>query len=243
MCIGFLSIEVNTSSIIGLFKEIIVDHSICGRVIEDNIVIVAACNPSGRQSLSSNLSRECEKVRDCISGHYQVNELPASIACLKWEYGALNADQEKEFILRRMEMMDSRIPKLLQTEVTELVAQSQEMIRSFAVDAIEKRLRRQYGAYKGVREEAEARARSAVSLRDIQRVFSLFYFFSVEFPMTSGQGAAQYRNSIYLTIAVVYYLRLGHECRNLFVRKISWNDFGSDAFLTILDEKMTEIAL
>ena len=88
----------------GLFKEIIIDHSICGTPIQDNIVVVAACNPAGRNSLSSNVSREGDLAKEWASGHYQVNELPESISNLKWAYGSLDAKQEKEFVSRRLEL-------------------------------------------------------------------------------------------------------------------------------------------
>ena len=37
--------EVNTASVLGLLKEIIVDRSLNGELLEENIVIIAACNP------------------------------------------------------------------------------------------------------------------------------------------------------------------------------------------------------
>jgi len=175
--VSFVFLEVNTSSIMGLFKEIVVDHSIGGRMMEDNVVIVAACNPAGRKSLSQGVSRECDLAKEWASGHYQVNELPPTMAGLKWEYGALNAEQEKEFVLRRIEMMDCNIPTYLAAEMTELVAISQEAIRSFAAKDIQRSLER--NSFCGCVElEARTRARSTVSLRDIQRVFSLFKFFT-----------------------------------------------------------------
>ena len=237
-------IEVNTSSIIGLFKEVVSDHSICGKTIEDNIVVVAACNPAGRKSLSSNASRECDLAKEWASGHYQVNELPSSISCVKWQYGSLDAGQEKEFVLRRMEMDDSNIPKYLLTELTELVVCSQEAIRSFAADEIEKGLKRSSkDACRGLREEAETRARSAVSLRDIQRVFSLYHFFTTEFPLTAGEDHEHYRNSMYLTIAIVYYLKLDFDSRRRFIDTITSNIATANDFLDILDGIMTKIAL
>lgn len=240
----FCLIEVNTSSCIGLFKEIIVDRSICGTKIEDNIVVVAACNPAGRRSLSSNTSRECDLGKHWASGHYQVRELPSTLSALKWQYGALNAEQEKEFILRRMEMMGSSIPKFIQAELTELVAQSQEAIRFLAADQIEKELQNHpQNGCKELRKEAVARARSAVSLRDIQRVFSLFCFFVSEFPLTAGIEDEHYYNSMYLTIAIVYYLQLDQESRNLFADMILLNAIATHDFLKIIDKTMTEIAL
>jgi hypothetical protein len=62
-------------------------------------------------------------------------------------------------------------------------------------------------------EELTARASSAVSLRDILRVFTLFFYFcrapeeaAVVF---LGSGSSRRANAILLSVAVVYYLRLG----------------------------------
>ena len=38
--------EVNTASCMGLFKEIVIDHSICGERLPANVVVIAACNPA-----------------------------------------------------------------------------------------------------------------------------------------------------------------------------------------------------
>ncbi len=236
--------EVNTSSIIGLFKEIIIDRSLCGEAIEDNIVIVAACNPSGRKSVSCSTSRESDLAKEWASGHYQVNELPQSMVCVKWQYGSLDVGQEKEFILRRMEISKTSIPRYLVAELTELIITAQEAIRSFAADEIEKGLlRTSQDVNSDLSEQAKVRARSVVSLRDIQRVFNLNHFFTTEFPLTSGQGNDDYRKAMYLTVAVVYYMRLDMNCRRLFLKNIASKVPASSViFLDVLDEVMTKVA-
>ena len=206
---------------IGLFKEIIIDSSICGRAIEDNVVVVAACNPANRTSLSKN----CDLAKDWASGHYQVNELPPSLASLKWEYGALNAAEEKEFVLRRIEMLEKKIPAHLQREFTEMVAASQEAIRALAAEEIERGLKRNEDeiptSNSNILLQARIRAKATVSLRDIQRVFSLFQFFTTEFPLSAGDGNDDVRTSMLLTIAIVYYLRLDYKNRKRFLIELS----------------------
>ena len=214
--------EVNTSSVMGLFKEIIIDSSICGEDLPDNVVVVAACNPSNRTSLSKN----CDLARDWASGHYQVNVLPTSMESLKWEYGALNAAEEKEFVLRRIELLEEKIPTCLKYEFTEMIAASQEAIRTFASNEIFKGLLKRHEDQNTTVKsdlllEARTRAKSSVSLRDIQRVFSLFQFFTTEFPLSAGNKKDKYRTSMLLTIAVVYYLRLDYKNRTLFLNELS----------------------
>jgi hypothetical protein len=79
--------KLNTSSILGLFKEIVVDHSICGEPLERNVVVIAVCNPAGRQAVTRGiLTRENHHGKKWwTSGNYQVNELPETIRLLKWE--------------------------------------------------------------------------------------------------------------------------------------------------------------
>ena len=215
MIIVFLD-EVNTSSIMGLFKEIIIDHSFCGDLIEDNVVIVAACNPAGRQAFSHGMTnRENDLGKEWASGHYQVNELPETMKSLKWEYGSLDSIQEKDFIFRRMEMLGNVIPTYLRHYLTELIMISHETIREFAMHNIQSGLMRNTVDIDGT--DLQSRAKSCVSLRDIQRVFSLFKFFSEDFSLTKSK----YKESMYLTIAVVYYLKLDKDSRSKFCRIIS----------------------
>ena len=79
-----------------MFKAIINDHSIGGKKLNDNIVIIAECNPAGRNAVSDGyMIREIDLGRDWASGHYQVHELLASLDKLKWVYGALDCEQDK----------------------------------------------------------------------------------------------------------------------------------------------------
>ena len=236
--------EVNTSSVMGLFKEIIIDSSFCGEDLPDNVVVITACNPSNRTSLSKN----CDLARDWASGHYQVNVLPTSMESLKWEYGALNAADEKEFVLRRIELLEKKhIPTYLKHEFTEMIAASQEAIRTFASNEIFKGLKRHEDQAATTKSdllvEARARAKSSVSLRDIQRVFSLFQFFTTEFPLSAGNEKDKYRTSMLLTIAVVYYLRLDYKNRTLFLNELSKvSDSIESDFQKVLNLTMDQVA-
>ena len=237
--------EVNTSSIVGLFKEITVDRTICGEMLQDNIVIVSACNPAGRTSLSLSNLRESDLAKNGFSGHYQVNRLPLTMDRLKWEYGALNAEQEKEFVYRRIEMIheNQNIPQYLIAELTELIVASQEMIREFAAKDI-KRAMEKYQLSSDINEETNARARSVVSLRDIQRVFNLFHFFIKDISLTDGDENELYRDSMFLAIAVVYYLRLNSESRVHFLHRItsiSEDDNSKNSFINVLNYAMTAV--
>ena len=185
-------------------------------------MIVAACNPARGETHNFSHSRENDLAKEWASGHYQVSELPGSMTKLKWAYGSLESEQEKEFILRRIENMKKFPPHLIRS-LTELVATSQEAIRSFAVDHF---LKISKGGSSNVvlEDDARQRARSTVSLRDIQRVFNLFHFFSYEFPITKCVGSdydnQKYHHAMLLAISVVYYLRLDQDGRSKFLQTV-----------------------
>lgn len=214
--------EINTASILGLVKEIIVDRSLNGEPLEENIVIVAACNPVRKSSLSQvAANRVSDLGREWVSGHYQVRPLPPSLSTICWDYGALKREQEKEFIQQRILMMDENLPISLTSKMTEILSSSHEFIRELARDHIVA-----CSSSAGMDEsEAFLRARSVVSLRDIQRVFHLTnYFlnhFSLEGPNSDNNATHPFRRAMLLSVAIVYYLRLDAVARKIFIQKVN----------------------
>ncbi|CAB9513446.1 protein ligase RNF213 (Partial), partial [Seminavis robusta] len=190
--------EINTSSVLGLLKEVVVDRSLNGEPLEANIVAVAACNP-----VRSSLQR-----RAWASGHYQVVALPPSMEFLKWCFGSLNAAQEEQFIACRLEMMGrNMVPPALCLAFTRLIAASQRTVRRLAESDLLKGVERDQSRIL----EAKQRASSVVSLRDIQRVFTLWDFISSKFEslgLTSSSHVMRQRRGMLLAVAIVYFVRL-----------------------------------
>lgn len=115
--------EINTSRVLGLLKEIVVDRSIGGSMLEDNIVIISACNPARQNVAAMMPSREVDLGRDFVSGHYNVRPLPISLQLVKWDYGSLASSQEKEFIFQRIKMTNEpAISDGLARSMTEVIA-------------------------------------------------------------------------------------------------------------------------
>lgn len=213
---------MNTSSVLGLLKEVTVDGTIAGELIEKNVLIVAACNPPRSQLQST--TRERDLGRDWASGHYQVAKLPSSMDKLKWSFGSLTHSQEKEFIYRRIEALHNAMPAFLKASLTEVISHSHEIMRSFAERNILASLRRtRVEETEDIDIEAEAceRSRSVVSLRDIQRVFALFEFFFHDmaeyYNEMEWSEAEQQRRAMLLAIGTVYYLRLDNRSRDEFL--------------------------
>lgn len=229
--------EVNTSSTMGVFKELIVDRRLDGCDLPENVVVIAACNPAREKLVhfsAANARRE-ELGKEWAMGHYQVHPLPLSIEQVTWDYGSLKPEQEAEFIEKRMSALyrgeDVRFPYPEQRQLAALMCRSQDLTRAFAQQQFAGLKERIIAASPRPLSTAElqrmdvdlnARASSVVSLRDIQRVFTLFRFFDdllqtqngdVHFFMEGGGDPERRRRSMLLTIGVVYYLRLSTEQR------------------------------
>jgi hypothetical protein len=215
-------LEINTSSALGLLKEVIVDHSIAGRALERNIVVIAAANPPRKQIQSSTRERDLGRV--FASGHYQVNVLPSTLNRFKWSFGSLTSSQETDFIFRRICMLarDHPMASYLRASLTEVVSAAHNAMRKFAARnialAIQSTLNRRM---EDLEAEVDERARSIVSLRDVQRVFHLFEYFLENIHDVCMEKEEQYRRSMLLAVAVVYYLKLDAESRREFVQLIN----------------------
>lgn len=213
------------------------DHCFCGIPLHRNIVVVAACNPAGRKAICGGSSaRENDLGKEWVSGHYQVNKLPQSMELLKWEYGSLDSSQEKEFVFRRLEMIGASIPDYQRNDFTELIVMAHEAIRDFAYTNI----MHGFARHKWVVDDNDlkSRAKSTVSLRDIQRVFSLFQFFVENFPLTIGKN----KESMNLSIAVVYYFQLDQSSRQKFVEVLqSYDEDIAKDFSDIVDKSMNNV--
>jgi hypothetical protein len=235
--------------VLGLLKEVLVDHRIAGEVLEDNIVVVAACNPP-RSQIATKV-REHDLGKEWASGHYQVAKLPASLNKLKWSFGSLTRDQEKEFIYRRIEALHrGSMSPFLRASLTEHIAASHEAMRQFAERNILVTLRKSNEEEKNVENreaDACARAKSVVSLRDIQRVFSLYEFFSSDGSKDIvGNGFPVNREcrAMLLATATVYYLRLDSESRKELLNlldKLPTASGQSCGLLPVLEDAMNAV--
>lgn len=249
---SFLSpTEINTSSVLGLLKQVVIDRCIAGEAMEDNIVVVAALNPP-RAEIHA-YGRERDLGMDWASGHYQVASLPATMNKLKWSYGSLTHSQEKDFIYRRIEALHDDMPPFLRASLTEVVSESHEIMRRFAQRNIADSIRRSRAEKDeddtvGIEAEAKDRSRSVVSLRDIQRVFSFFAFFLEDLnddPKASNWSESEtQRRAILLAVATVYYVRLDSQSRDEFIdmlQSLPTEAGQTPGFLEILDSAMNTV--
>ena len=185
-------------------------------------MIIAACNPV-RATIQHSNGREKDLGKEWVGGHYQVTALPRSLDLLKWSFGSLSTAQEEEFIFRRIEMIGKgKLPGDLCESMTRIVVRAHETIREFAARNVFQMQVRENNDYNASLEDTRARASSVVSLRDIQRVFSLFDFFCNDFVIDAEYFNSSCKNSLQrcfmlLSVAVVYFLRLDSQSRIAFL--------------------------
>jgi hypothetical protein len=163
---------------------------------------------------------------------------------LKWSFGSLSPSQESDFIFRRLDMMDKKaIPPALLMALTALAASSQETVRRLAVDHLHTR------GFQGAQiddDDLKQRAASVVSLRDIQRLFSLFGFFKDNFHVfhsskQPGPPIAELRKAMILAVAIVYYMRLDAAGRLKLLQTIKSlpnEQLEADSFEKVLEDTM-----
>ena len=71
--------------------------------VPENVFIVAACNPHRGNSLASH-------SQTWFCGSYYVRQLHPTLHLLKWNYGSLDEEQEREYINTKMEMVNRHMP-------------------------------------------------------------------------------------------------------------------------------------
>ena len=83
-----------------------------------------------------------------------------------WDYGSLNEHQELEYVHAKMAMLNTRMSDPDVHSLAELIVESQKRMRKYAFE--------QLCHLKVPKVSAEICARSSVSQRDIQRVFTFY---------------------------------------------------------------------
>ena len=123
--------EINTCHHLGLINEIMCHHTLYGRPLSNNLVLLAACNPYKLRPLenatTAGLEGE-EKLDEYAKLVYRVHQLPEAMVDYVWDYGSLTTQDEKAYIKR---MVQSRLPEYqsILNVFAELLAKSQEFIR------------------------------------------------------------------------------------------------------------------
>ncbi|CAF0904066.1 unnamed protein product [Adineta ricciae] len=182
--------EVNTSSCLGLFKEMFMDGTLHGNSLPKNIFFTAAINPS------KNLANTSQNQRhDNVQVHrrdYLVHQLPQSLESLKVSYGILDSSTLADYVRKKIALFtvtssqDSNIQTALDRYVQDVLTR--------AILAAQEFCERRLGS-------------NSVSQREIQRCFNLIDFFS-RMKYDGDDDKPEPIRCIALSLALIYYFRL-----------------------------------
>ncbi|CAF1380067.1 unnamed protein product, partial [Rotaria sordida] len=183
--------EVNTSSCLGLFKEMFMDRTLHGNNLPKNLFFTAAINPSIKSSDDNLVHRQ----------DYLVHQLPQALENLKVSYGTLETTSLKDYIIKKIAMFRVNSENNHQM-VIPLEEYAQEMLADSILNAQDFCER-----YLG---------RNSVSQREIQRCFNLIEFFwKIRFDDEIECSNDLYQPNpircIALALALIYYFRLPTE--------------------------------
>ena len=198
--------------------------------IPDNVFIVAACNPHRGNSLASH----CQKTT-WVRGSYYVRQLHPTLRFLMWDYGSLDKNQERNYIIAKMKLLNiwnsyaevGRVvrvyegcmryvdipcttfcPPWIQLEgLTDLIMTSQNLMRDYAF--------RQLCSCGLDKHQARISSRSCVSQRDIQRVFTFYQWVMDSYTRYKpyGERSDYSRRAVLVALGIVYYMRLNNQYR------------------------------
>jgi len=187
------------------------------------VFIIAACNPHRGNSLAAlstdnktGKSRVGNSDETWIMDSYYVRQPHPTLEHLMWDYGSLGEDQERQYILAKVDLLSNQLTEVQKTILTEVIVCSQNLMRQYAYEELSKKLTEQ---------EAKRSSKCCVSQRDIQRVFT-FYEWSLKLYRTfkPHKDSSDYTTSlraILVALGIVYYMRLNRTYRTRYQHELS----------------------
>jgi len=201
--------EFNTTSSIGLIKEILCERTMLGKPLPENMVFLGACNPwrfkTQKIVFDENVGIKKDRLNQFNNYNllYTVHPLPETMIDFVWDYGHLDKETEKKYI----DSMFSNIETLSSLNLKE------SMVNLVCL------------AHKQFREWEDV---SSVSLRDVARYKILFKWFSNSIKereellhKKNKMNLQSQHKSAILSLLHCYYLRISSKKRrNEFLSKL-----------------------
>ena len=101
--------EVNTTSILGSIRDVLIDKTLGGSALPPNIFWVCATNPyipmASLDDADPNKAASGEKA---FRAYYQVRPVPEAMKQVKWQFGSLSDDAERDFIIAKIRDLFAR---------------------------------------------------------------------------------------------------------------------------------------
>ena len=131
-----------------------------------------------------------------------------------WDYGALGEIQEQDYIRTKMKMFNKNSSNVDLTNLTDLIVTSQNLMRKYAIEQLK--------ACGLPEHEASPSARSCVSQRDIQRVFTFYEWLMNLYTKFKphGDDCDYSSRAVLVSLGLVYYLRLDSHHRMMYREKL-----------------------
>ena len=115
--------EINTCDCLGIITELIVNKTLLGVKLPDNIVFIAACNPYKVRKANNEVGLIKQRVSTRLV--YRVHPLPDSLIDYVWDYGSLSDDEERLYIGNILQDISGEIKE----SSIDIVCKSQQFIR------------------------------------------------------------------------------------------------------------------
>jgi hypothetical protein len=196
--------EFNTTSNIGLLKEIICERTLLGEPLPDNMVFLGACNPRRKKTIELQINEDAQiglrknryEIQKLLSAStdrrlvHTVVPIPETMLEYIWDYGYLNKSTEKAYIRTMLKTCrDLSTDRKLFNLTVDLLVDSQNHFR-------------------------ELEDVSSVSLRDIARFCRLYNWFLDSLNQRARQGSTKeksysfVRKASLIALLLCYYFRL-----------------------------------
>ena len=172
--------------------------------------MIAACNPHRGDSLIL-------ESESWIKETYSVRNLHPTLKCLMWNFGSLTQSEEKDYVKMKIELISKSLEmeEACKMRLISLIVISQQLIREFAERFILEK------SASGVSEsQARDRAKSCVSQRDVERVFTFYFWLKKVYVYRPALKDPDQR-AVLVALGLVYYLRLDSKHRQEYVERIS----------------------
>ncbi len=192
--------------------------------IPENVFIIASCNPH-----RGDLFAAIKDQESWLKATYHVRKLHPTLQSLLWDYGSLNEQQEREYVNVKMKMLtqqstegatDFRVFSKDIASLTDLILQSQQKVREYAYE--------QLSSVNIPKHEARVCAKSSVSLRDIERVFTFYKWLLkiyIQFNPHEELTELYHRRAIMVSLGIVYFMRLDSKYRSKYRLFLDHNHF------------------
>ena len=167
---------------------------------------MSACNPHRGNSLTVHVKKQGLKENWTRTTYY-VRKLHPTLDFLKWDYGSLDEQQERDYVTAKMKMLNMDMAGVQIQYLTDLIIVSHNLMREYAEE--------QLCDQSMDSTEAKIAAQSCVSQRDIQRVFTFFQWLQKlykEFKQHNNMHNSS-RRAILVSLSLVYYMRLSTKYR------------------------------